>query len=96
MVIKTDKWYMPLKITYNEMYTKHVYEPALFAACFGYTETLHEKLIECTLQQDLPLLQELMNQWPLYIEMREGCLTIKNYITWPEDVIKYKNLKRRN
>ena len=89
MAIKINEWYVPLGITYNETYLKHIYEPALFAACFGYTETLHEKLMECTLQQDLPLLRELMEQWPLYIEMREGCLTVKNYDVWPEGVVKY-------
>lgn len=92
MAIKLEKWDIPfLGITYDKTYTKYVYEPALFAACFGYTETLHEKLIECTLQQDLPFLRDLMNRWPLYIEMAKGCLTIKNYDCWPEDVIEHKN-----
>lgn len=68
-----------VSVTYSRRYRKILYEPALMAVVFGYWDELINKIVECSLQSDMPILNILFNSYPIYITMSKGVLKVSNH-----------------
>lgn len=68
-----------VSILYSNVYTKVLHGPALMAVIFGFWDELVIRMVECALQSDMPLLNILLNSYPLYITLNNGRIRISNY-----------------
>jgi len=78
-MVENDKEFPGVSITYSRRYRKILEEPALMAVVFGYWDELIIKIVECSLQSDMPILNILFNSFPIYITMNRGVLKVSNY-----------------